>query len=122
MISLEQLVEYCMDFPSSTQEFPFDQEAMVFKVSGKMFALVNVSWWHEQDLSPVRGGPEAIDCCESKRTGQNGRMIGQCINVKCDPEKAIRLRDQYASILPVYHMSKKHWNTIVINEGELSDE
>jgi len=93
MISLEQLTDYCMNFPESTQDFPFDQETMVFKVCGKMFALVNVAWWMNGD---------------------------ERMNVKCEPEYALELRDQYESIKPGYHMSKKHWNTINVNDGELS--
>ena len=42
------------------------------------------------------------------------------INLKCDPERAIELREEYNSITPGYHMSKKHWNTLYIQEGELS--
>ena len=67
-----------------TEEFPFDNETLVFKVAGKMFALTNVSTFAS-------------------------------INLKCDPEKAVELRDQYPAVLPGYHMNKKHWNTILLD-------
>lgn len=67
-----------------TEDFPFDATTLVFKVSGKMFALTDL----EGDFS---------------------------VNLKCDPERAIQLREQYPSIIPGYHMSKKHWNTIMID-------
>lgn len=82
-----------MSFKGVIQDFPFDQHTMVFKVREKMFLLVNIEWWANDD---------------------------QRINVKCDPKRAIELRNQYESVKPGYHMSKKHWNTIEINDGELS--
>ncbi len=72
-----------------TEEFPFDNVTLVFKVMGKIFALSD------------------IDTFES-------------INLKCNPEKAIELREQYSAILPGYHMNKKHWNTIEM-DGSIRD-
>jgi predicted DNA-binding protein (MmcQ/YjbR family) len=68
-----------------TEEFPFDEETLVFKVAGKIFLLASL------EAIPLQ------------------------INIKCDPEKAIELREEYDSILPGYHMNKKHWNTIIID-------
>lgn len=73
-----------------TEEFPFDNQTLVFKVMGKMFALTGV------------------DTFES-------------INLKCDPDRAIALREEYdGKIVPGYHMNKKHWNTIDM-DGSISD-
>jgi predicted DNA-binding protein (MmcQ/YjbR family) len=73
-----------------TEEFPFDEKALVFKVMGKMFTITDV------------------DKFES-------------FNVKCDPELAIELREMYVGVLPGYHMSKKHWNTIMM-DGSVPDD
>lgn len=81
---------YCISLPGTTEEFPFDENTLVFKVMGKMFTACDV------------------DDFES-------------INVKCDPEKAIELRETYAAVRPGYHMNKKHWNTILM-DGSLSDD
>ncbi len=88
-MNIEQLREYCLAKKSATEEFPFDETTLVFKVMGKMFALTDL----EEDFS---------------------------INLKCDPEKAIELREKYPTVLPGYHMNKKHWNTIII-DGSVPD-
>ncbi|HNW98493.1 MAG TPA: MmcQ/YjbR family DNA-binding protein [Bacteroidales bacterium] len=85
----EKLREYCLSLNNVTESFPFDEVTLVFKVQGKMFALVNL----DGELS---------------------------INIKCDPEKAIELREHFSSVLPGYHMDKKHWNTIMI-DGSIDD-
>jgi len=90
-MNIEELREYCILKPLVTEEFPFDENTLVFKVAGKMFALTDL----EEDFT---------------------------VNIKCDPEKAIELRENYPdSVLPGYHMSKKHWNTIDIT-GSISDK
>ena len=76
-MNIEEYREYCVSKKGVTEEFPFDKNTLVFKVSGKMFSLTN------------------IDLFES-------------INVKCEPEKAIELREKYSNVIPGYHMSKKH--------------
>jgi predicted DNA-binding protein (MmcQ/YjbR family) len=86
----EIIRSYCLSKAKVTEGFPFNETALVFKVAGKMFALLNL----ENDLS---------------------------VNLKCDPEKAIELREQYPFIQPGYHMNKKHWNTIYI-DGTISQE
>ena len=85
-MDLEKIREYCLSKLGVTECFPFDQQTPVFKVVGKMFALIDFET------------PESI-------------------NVKCDPEKAIELRECYPAILPGYHMNKKHWNTVQLNQG-----
>ena len=86
---LDDLRNHCIGKIGVTEGFPFDQKTLVFKVFGKMFALVDVE----------------------DPTG---------INLKCDPEKAIELRERYDGIQPGYHMSKKHWNTVSL-EGLVDD-
>jgi len=73
---------YCIAKPGVTEEFPFGEETLVFKVMGKMFALTSIS-----------------------------EIPGSC-NLKCDPERAEELRERYSAIIPGYHMNKKHWNTV----------
>ena len=85
-MNIEELRDYCIQKKGVTEEFPFDEVTLVFKVMGKMFALIALE-----------------------------RMPPQC-NLKCDPEKAITLREEYdGDIIPGYHMSKKHWNTLLLN-------
>ncbi len=84
-MNIEELREYCIKKTGVTESFPFDSETLVFKVSGKVFLLVGI------ESNPVQ------------------------FNVKCKPEKAIELRENYSCVLPGYHMNKAHWNTIVCN-------
>lgn len=88
---IEEFRMYCLHKPMVTEEFPFDETTLVFKVMGKMFALTG------------------LDDPEFK------------VNLKCDPDRAIELREEYESIIAGFHMSKKHWNT-VSPEGSLSNE
>ena len=91
MITLETIRTHCLKKKGKvTEEFPFDKEVLVFKIFGKIFLLVNM----------------------------NGIPLN--INLKCDSERAIELRERYDAILPGYHMHKKMWNTVVI-DGRLSD-
>jgi len=84
-MNIEQIREYCFKKKGVTEEFPFDEETLVFKVAGKIFLLASL------ESIPLQ------------------------INLKCDPEKAIELREEYESVQPGYHMNKKHWNTIIID-------
>ncbi len=84
---IEALRSYCIAKPGTTEEFPFDEVTLVFKVMGKMFALTGL----------------AYDSCR--------------VNLKCDPDYAISLREEYEDIQPGYHMSKKHWNTVECQDG-----
>ena len=88
-MNIEELREYCIAKQGVSEEFPFGEDTLVFKVKGKMFALTNLDG--EWNLA-----------------------------LKCDPEKAIELREQYSEIRPGYHMNKVHWNTISMS-GMLSD-
>lgn len=91
-MDIETFRNYCLQKKGVTEELPFGPDTLVFKVMGKIFALAGL------DEVPLR------------------------INLKCDPEKALELRDIYpANILPGYHMNKQHWNTLVL-DGHLSME
>lgn len=81
-MNIEEFRDHCLSKAGVTEEFPFDQNTLVFKVRGKMFALCDVDDFHS-------------------------------FNAKCDPERAIALREEHSGILPGYHMSKKHWNTVL---------
>jgi len=89
-VDLESFRDYCLKKENVTEEFPFGEDTMVFKVKGKMFALTDVETFAS-------------------------------INLKCDPEKAIELREQYEAVQPGYHMNKKHWNTVTM-DGRLPDK
>ena len=84
------LTVYCLAKKAATSSYPFGEGTLVFKVLGKMFALIS------EDTEPLR------------------------MNLKCDPERAIELREENASIIPGFHMNKIHWNTLIL-EGVLSD-
>jgi len=89
-MNIEDFREYCIAKPVVTEEFPFDEVTLVFKVANKMFALTSL----DKEFS---------------------------INLKCDPEYAIELREQYPAVQPGYHMNKKHWNTVYV-DGSIRDE
>ncbi|MBW2962563.1 MmcQ/YjbR family DNA-binding protein [Mesonia aestuariivivens] len=91
-----ELREYFLNFKGATEDFPFNEDTLVFKVMGKMFGLVSLEKWE-------LGEP--------------------AINVKCDPEKALELREKYPEeIYAGYHMNKKHWNTVIVNGSQLNDQ
>jgi len=94
-MNIEQLRDYCLSKPHTTEDFPFDQNTLVFKVVGKMFALVPLNKW-EQGLASL--------------------------NLKANPEYSLELRADYDSIEPGFHMNKNHWNTIYIHKGELEPQ
>jgi predicted DNA-binding protein (MmcQ/YjbR family) len=89
-MNIESFRQYCLAKPGVTEEFPFDEQTLVFKVSGKMFALTNI----EEFIS---------------------------VNLKCEPELAVELRDRYDAVQPGWHMNKKHWNTVIL-DGSVSDK
>ncbi|MCX4962634.1 MULTISPECIES: MmcQ/YjbR family DNA-binding protein [Streptomyces] len=80
----EQLRAFCLGFNAAVEEFPFTPETSVFKVLGKVFALTAL------DGEPLK------------------------VNLKCDPELAVRLREEHEAIVPGYHMNKRHWNTVTV--------
>jgi len=92
---IEQLRDFCIAKKGVTEHFPFDKVTLVFKVMGKMFALTSLNNWEK--------GEEKI-------------------NLKCNPEKSEELRTTYEGIFPGFHMNKKHWNTVIINSSDVSDD
>lgn len=84
-MDLEKIKNYLLKQKGSTLEFPFGEEVMVFKVMNKMFALLS---WQKSPLN---------------------------LNLKCDPEEAIVLREIFEAVIPGYHQNKKHWNTIILD-------
>ena len=91
-MKLDTLRTHLLAKKATTEETPFGPEALVFKVVGKMFALIA---WEESPLS---------------------------ITLKCDPDLALTLRNQYKAVQPGYHMNKKHWNTITLDSSIPDDE
>lgn len=85
MPDIDFIREYALKKKDVTEEFPFDYVTLVFKVKGKIFILLSL------DDNPTE------------------------LNLKCDPELALDLRERFESVRPGYHMNKKHWNTIVLN-------
>lgn len=84
-MNVEEIRDYAISFESVEESFPFGNETLVFKVKGKIFLLLSLE---SEPLS---------------------------LNVKCNPDIAIELRESYDCILPGWHMNKKHWNTLIIN-------
>ncbi|RZJ69114.1 MmcQ/YjbR family DNA-binding protein [Flavobacterium sp.] len=93
-MNIQQFYDFCLAKKGVEETFPFDEDTLVMKVGGKMFALSSLKEW------------------------ENGRPG---VNLKCDPERSQELRAEYDAINPGYHMSKVHWNTISIN-GDVSDK
>jgi predicted DNA-binding protein (MmcQ/YjbR family) len=91
MVSHLDVEAYLLSMPNARLDYPFGEEVAVYKVGDKMFALV------AEKSDPVR------------------------ISLKCDPRLAETLREKYESVMPGYHLNKKHWNTIVLT-GQLSWE
>jgi predicted DNA-binding protein (MmcQ/YjbR family) len=89
-LNIESFRSFCLSKKGVTEEFPFGEDTLVYKVMGKMFALTN------------------LESFES-------------INLKCDPEIGVQLREQYSSVSPGYHMNKKHWITVLM-DGSISDQ
>ena len=83
--------EYLLSMPGAKLDYPFGEDVAVYKIKDKMFALIR------EKKEPVQ------------------------ISLKCDPLLAETLREKYESVLPGYHLSKKHWNTVVLS-GQLSWE
>jgi predicted DNA-binding protein (MmcQ/YjbR family) len=88
-MNIEEFRDYCLQKKGVREELPFDEFTLCFKVGGKIFALTDI---------------------ESKPLS---------FNLKCDPDRAITLRERYDCVKPGYHMNKKHWNTIVA-DGSVS--
>lgn len=91
MITHQEIEQYVMSMPNATLDYPFGEKVAVYKVNGHMFALI------QEGSDPVR------------------------ISLKCDPQLSQLLREKYESVMPGYHLNKKHWNTVVAT-GQLSLE
>ena len=91
LMTLEDFHSYCLAKPGVEETFPFDEHTLVFKVMGKMFAL---SGLEREEFS---------------------------VNLKCDPERSVELREQYPDIQPGWHMNKAHWNTVLF-EGDVPEQ
>lgn len=83
-MNIEELHEFCLSLKGVTEHFPFDEVTLVFKVMGKMFALI------------------PLDNPETQ------------ISLKCDPDRAVALREIFSAIVPAWHFNKKHWNSVKI--------
>ena len=81
-MDMESFHQYCLLKAGTEESFPFDENVLVYKVGGKMFAATNIN------------------------------SEGFIINLKCNPERALQLREAYPEIEPGYHMNKKHWNSV----------
>jgi len=84
-MNIEELRDFTLSLDAVEECFPFGEDTLVFKTNNKIFLLVSLS------AVPLQ------------------------FNVKCNPEKAVELREMYASVTPGYHMNKKHWNTIIVD-------
>jgi predicted DNA-binding protein (MmcQ/YjbR family) len=84
-MNIEEIRDYALSLKNASESFPFGDNTLVFKVDDKIFLLASLT-------------SEVLQ-----------------FNVKCDPEYAVELREQYSCILPGYHMNKKHWNTIIVD-------
>ena len=87
-MNIEEFRDYCLSKKGVVETFPFDEQTLVFKVMGKMFALTGLEY------NPAQA------------------------NLKCDPERSIELREEYDGLIrPGYHMSKLHWNTVELEKN-----
>jgi predicted DNA-binding protein (MmcQ/YjbR family) len=87
-MNIETVRDFCLSMPGVEEGTPFGPNVLVFKVGGKMFLLLPLN------ESPVQ------------------------FNAKCEPEEAVRLREEYSFIIPGYHMNKKHWNTVIYDSSQ----
>lgn len=84
-MDLASVCAFCQSLPGAVEDTPFGPDVLVFKVAGKLFALT------DPQEHPAR------------------------VNLKCDPGRAVELREEYEAVVPGYHMNKKHWNTVVLD-------
>ena len=85
-MNLEELREYCLSLPHVTEDMPFDEDILVFRICNRIFVLTSL------DTIPLR------------------------VSLKCNPERAIELREEFPNkIVAGYHMNKKHWNTVFLD-------
>lgn len=93
-MDIEDVREYCLSMKGSEESFPFDDTVLVFKVMGKMFAYMSLE----------------------------RKDVGFMLNLKCDPEKAIELRERYECVVPGFHANKKYWNSVFFEQNMPDDE
>lgn len=86
-MTLESFREYCLRKKGTDEALPFDDSTLVFRVMNKIFAITDLN------------------------------QIELSFNLKCDPQRAIELRERYSCIKPGWHMNKKHWNTVEVNDS-----
>ena len=84
-MDLPDAIAHCLSKPAAEETTPFGPDVLVFKVAGKMFALTNPA-----DFPPR-------------------------LNLKCDPDRAVQLREEFDAVIPGYHQNKKHWNTVILD-------
>jgi Uncharacterized protein conserved in bacteria len=92
-MNLEEIREYCINIKGASESFPFDEVTLVFKVMDKMFAVIGL---------------------EQKEEGFS-------VTLKCDPDKALELRETYEGIIPAFHFNKRYWNSVRL-EKDVSDK
>jgi predicted DNA-binding protein (MmcQ/YjbR family) len=92
---IEEFRDYCLSKKGVTEQFPFDNVTLVFKVMGKIFALTGLDAWEQGE---------------------------QKINLKCDPDAAEELRAAYEGIIAGWHSNKRHWNTVTLNTSDVSND
>ncbi len=85
-MNVEELRNYCLNLKAAEETFPFDEETFVFKVMGKMFAIIPL-----ESITPS-------------------------ISLKCDPDRAVELREEYEGINPGWHLNKVHWNSVAADQ------
>ncbi len=93
-MNIEELQAYCIKKKAVTESFPFNEDVLVFKVKNKIFALTSL---------------------KKRELGEGG------VNLKCEPQRAIALRNEFDAIKGAFHMNKKHWNTVSL-DGSVSKE
>jgi predicted DNA-binding protein (MmcQ/YjbR family) len=88
----DEVLAVCLAYRGAVEDYPFGDEVAVFKVGGRMFALVS-----------LLGDPGSV-------------------HLKCDPDLALELRDRYSAVRPGYHLNKRHWNTVELDGSIDDDE
>jgi len=96
-----QFQNYLLKKPETELTYPFGADVEVYKVKGKMFATLAIG---------------------KMGKGDEQGNLHWWMNLKCDPDEALMLRDIFPSVIPGYHMNKKHWNTVSLNGSIPSDE
>lgn len=81
-MNIEEFRDFCLGLSGTEESFPFGEDTLVFKIGGKIYALTSLS------------------------------KIPFSVNLKCNPEKALELRESFVGVKPGFHMNKKHWNTV----------